>query len=63
MPGDVGNRREGGHRVVDISGVKVSQHQLGLGPTHTRKKRPGDHPVRADQLGLVHIVETEGKLG
>ena len=63
VPGDVGQRGEGGHRIIDIARVEVAQHQLGVGAADTREDRPGDHPVGPDEAGVVDVVQTEGDAG
>ena len=35
VPRHVGERREGGHRVVDVARVEVAQHELGIGAADT----------------------------
>ena len=63
VPGHVGKRREGGHRVVDVARVEVAQHELGVGSADAREDRPGDHPVGTDEPGVVDVVQAEGDAG
>ena len=62
VPGHVGKRGEGSHRVVDIAGVEVTEHQLGVGAADARKDGFGDDPVGPDQAGLVDLVQAERRL-
>ncbi len=59
----VGERGEGGHRVVDVPVGEVAEHQLGVRTADPREDRPGDHPVRVDRSGVVEVVEAEGEGG
>ena len=63
VPGYVGERGEGGHRVVDVAGVEVAQHELGVGAADAREDRPGHHPVGTDEAGVVDVVQAEGDAG
>ena len=63
VPGHVGERREGGHRVVDVARVEVAEHELGIGAADTREDRAGHHPVRAHEARVLDVVQAEGHAG
>ncbi len=63
VAGHVGERGEGGHRVVDVAGVEVTEHELGVGSADAREDGTGDHPVRPRHPGVVDLVQAEGDAG
>ena len=63
MAGDMRERGERRHRVVDVAGAEVPQHQLGIGAADPREDGSGDDPVRTYQPGVVDLVQPEGQAG
>ncbi len=59
VPGDMRERREGGHGIVDVTLAEVAQDELGVGPADARQDRPGDDPVRTGRSGVLDDVEPE----
>ena len=45
---DVGQRREGGHGVVDVAFAEVPHDELGVGSADPRQDGSGHHPVGSD---------------
>ena len=61
VAGDVGERREGRHRVVDVAVAEVAHDELGVGSADAREDGLRHHPVGPDQTGVVHRVQPEGQ--
>jgi hypothetical protein len=59
VPRHVGQGGEGGHWVVDVARVEITEHELGVGPADAREDRPGHHPVGTDESGVVDVVQAE----
>ena len=62
VPGHVGERGERRHGVVHVALAEVAQHQLGVRAADAGEDRLGDHPVRPDEAGVVHLVQAERDL-
>ena len=60
VPGDMRQRGEGGHGIVDVARVEIAQHELGVRSADAREDGTGHHPVGADEPGVVDVVQTEG---
>ncbi len=58
VAGDVRQRRERGHRVVDVAVTEVAEDELGVGAADTGEDRPRDDPP-VSQPRLVDVVEPE----
>ncbi len=61
VSGDVGQRREGGHGVVDVAFAEVPHDEFGVGSADSRQDGSRHHPVGSDHAGVVDDMQAEGQ--